>query len=110
MKIGRRPGRTVLALACATLLAPASAQAAQHVVDDDKLECPSAGFTSISAAVAAAAAGDTISICDGEYYEGTGEAGSSSLTARLKKGVRYTFWCGVSDHAAEGMKGSFVAR
>ncbi len=35
---------------------------------------------------------------------------SASLTARLKKGVRYTFWCGVSDHAEEGMRGSFVAR
>jgi hypothetical protein len=39
-----------------------------------------------------------------------GEAGSASLTARLKKGVRYTYWCAVSDHASEGMKGSFVAR
>ena len=33
-----------------------------------------------------------------------------SLTATLKKGVRYTFWCGVSDHRQEGMSGSFVAR
>ena len=39
-----------------------------------------------------------------------GEAGSASLTARLKKGVKYTYWCGVSDHASEGMRGSFVAR
>jgi hypothetical protein len=39
-----------------------------------------------------------------------GEGGSASLTARLKKGVRYTYWCAVSDHAEEGMKGSFVAR
>jgi len=38
------------------------------------------------------------------------EGGSASLTARLKKGVRYTYWCGVSDHASEGMRGSFVAR
>ena len=36
--------------------------------------------------------------------------GSAVLTARLKKGVRYQYWCGVSDHAAEGMRGSFVAR
>ena len=36
--------------------------------------------------------------------------GSAVLTARLKKGVRYQFWCGVSDHAAEGMRGGFVAR
>lgn len=39
-----------------------------------------------------------------------GESGTASLTARLKKGVRYAYWCGVSDHAEEGMKGSFVAR
>lgn len=39
-----------------------------------------------------------------------GEGGSVSLTATLKKGVRYTFWCGVSDHRQEGMKGSFVVR
>jgi uncharacterized cupredoxin-like copper-binding protein len=38
-------------------------------------------------------------------------AGSSgtTVTARLKKGVRYTFWCSVSDHAEEGMRGAFVA-
>ena len=39
-----------------------------------------------------------------------GGGGTASLTARLKKGVRYTYWCAVSDHAEEGMKGSFVAR
>ena len=39
-----------------------------------------------------------------------GEAGTASLTARLKKGVKYTYWCAVSDHASEGMRGSFVAR
>jgi hypothetical protein len=35
---------------------------------------------------------------------------SATLTVTLKKGVRYSFWCGVSDHAEEGMRGSFVAR
>jgi hypothetical protein len=39
-----------------------------------------------------------------------GDGGTARLTARLKKGVRYQFWCGVSDHAEEGMRGSFVAR
>jgi hypothetical protein len=39
---------------------------------------------------------------------GLGQA--ARLTARLKKGVRYHYWCGVSDHAEEGMSGSFVAR
>lgn len=38
------------------------------------------------------------------------EAGTASLTARLKKGVKYTYWCAVSDHASDGMRGSFVAR
>jgi hypothetical protein len=36
--------------------------------------------------------------------------GSTTITAKLKKGVRYTFWCAVSDHASEGMRGSFRAR
>ena len=35
---------------------------------------------------------------------------SATLTVRLRRGVRYSFWCGVSDHAEEGMRGSFVAR
>ena len=35
---------------------------------------------------------------------------SATLTVRLRKGVRYTFWCGVSDHAEDGMRGTFVAR
>jgi uncharacterized cupredoxin-like copper-binding protein len=38
------------------------------------------------------------------------EGRSSSLTATLKKGVRYSFWCAVGDHRSEGMSGSFVAR
>ena len=39
-----------------------------------------------------------------------GVGSSTTLTVRLKKGVRYSYWCGVSDHAQEGMRGSFVAR
>ena len=39
-----------------------------------------------------------------------GEGSTARLTTRLKKGVRYTYWCAVSDHASEGMRGSFVAR
>jgi hypothetical protein len=39
-----------------------------------------------------------------------GVGSSATLTATLKKGVRYSYWCGVSDHAEEGMRGSFVAR
>jgi uncharacterized cupredoxin-like copper-binding protein len=39
-----------------------------------------------------------------------GGRGSAILTASLTKGARYTFWCSVDDHRAEGMSGSFVAR
>jgi hypothetical protein len=39
-----------------------------------------------------------------------GVGSSATLTATLKKGVRYSYWCGVSDHAEEGMRGSFIAR
>ena len=39
-----------------------------------------------------------------------GESQTASLTANLKKGVRYRFWCSIGDHREEGMAGSFVAR
>ena len=39
-----------------------------------------------------------------------GEAGAASLTATLRKGVRYSFWCAVGSHRSKGMSGSFVAR
>lgn len=38
------------------------------------------------------------------------EGRTASLTATLKRGVRYRFWCAVDDHRVEGMSGSFVAR
>jgi len=39
-----------------------------------------------------------------------GEAGTASLTAVLKRGVKYTYWCAVGSHRSKGMSGSFVAR
>lgn len=39
-----------------------------------------------------------------------GEGRSASLTATLKKGVKYRYWCAVDDHRVEGMAGSFVTR
>jgi hypothetical protein len=39
-----------------------------------------------------------------------GVGSAATLTAGLKKGVRYSYWCDVSDHAQDGMRGSFVAR
>ena len=38
-----------------------------------------------------------------------GPNGTATVTASLKKGVRYSFWCSVGSHAKKGMRGSFVA-
>src|SRR5438105_5169738 len=55
-----------------TLLARRSAEHSAHntwIVDDDRANCPEAEFTSIQAAVAAAAPGDKILVCAGTYHE-----------------------------------------
>ena len=61
-------------LACLSILFFFSAGSAmpaapQIVVDDDKLDCPNAGFTRIQDAVDAAAPGSQIRICKGTYVE-----------------------------------------
>jgi nitrous oxidase accessory protein NosD len=53
-----------------TLAVPAFATSQmQVVVDDDKVECPNAGFTHIQDAVNAASPGASIRICKGTYAE-----------------------------------------
>jgi hypothetical protein len=58
----------------------ASAGAATLAVDDDGADCPAAPYTSIQAAVDAAAPGDTVAVCAGDYAEGSGQIGTNALT------------------------------
>ena len=68
----KRSGLVLAALALA-LVGPAVGRAASGprtlVVDDDKQQCPNADFTSINAAITAAAPGDKIRVCPGLYNE-----------------------------------------
>jgi Bacterial Ig domain len=81
--VGKSPRRGVAAAVVgACLLVPGAAHADQITVDDDGVQCPSAAYSRIALAIAAAAPGDTISICDGVYLEGAGGPGTSALTIR----------------------------
>jgi hypothetical protein len=76
----RSRGIVSLLVVGGALLAAPGAQAATLAVDDDGQDCPAAAFTSVQAAIDAAAAGDTVAICPGTYPEGTGQAGTNALT------------------------------
>jgi plastocyanin len=39
-----------------------------------------------------------------------GPNGTATITATLKRGVKYSFWCSIGSHRSKGMSGSFVAR
>ena len=54
------------------------------VVDNDRKDCPTAGYIRIRDAVQHAHSGDTIRICAGTYAEGTGTPGSTVLTINNK--------------------------
>ncbi len=74
-------------------------------VDDDKVQCPAAGFTSIQSAVDAAGPGDTINVCRGTYNEnvtvGAGKddvslvSSTSSFAAVVKGSAPFTVAGGV---------------
>jgi hypothetical protein len=80
-------------LACLVTVGVRPSRAASTlVVDDDGVQCPGAGFTSIQAAVTTASAGDAIQVCPGTYNEGVAvdksltllgpNAGTSALAVR----------------------------
>jgi hypothetical protein len=74
-----RPSVALVAV-MGSLAFTASAGAATLSVDDDGADCPAASYTSIQAAVDAAAPGDTVTVCAGDYAEGTGQVGTNALT------------------------------
>jgi nitrous oxidase accessory protein NosD len=87
--------RLAIAILCLSAIVPAarSAQEQQQtakqdptiLVDDDKVECPTAKFTTIQSAVDAAKPGDTIRVCAGTYVEQVSI--SKSLTIRGDNGA-----------------------
>ena len=76
---------TLIAVFAATLLlaAPAAAGTTVWVVDNDRADCQKADFTTIQAAVTAAAPGDTILVCAGIYHERVSIT-TSEITLRAK--------------------------
>lgn len=75
-----RPKWVALAAATGMLALTSSADAATLSVDNDGDECPSADFSSVQDAVNAADPGDTVTLCEGTYTEGSGAPGTNALT------------------------------
>jgi hypothetical protein len=101
---GRRVRRALLGAAAALAFSPAPAHAAALLVDDDGADCPDAPFTSIQAAVDAAAAGDTVAVCPGTYVEGDG--GTRGLVIAKSLSIRGTAADEVTIQPAGGVDNS----
>jgi parallel beta-helix repeat protein len=67
------------------------------VVDDDKVQCPNAQFTSINAAVLASMPGDTILVCPGLYKESVLILLRAGLTLQAQKRAE----CNTADDPAK---------
>jgi hypothetical protein len=71
---------------------PATAVASTWTVDDDHVQCPNAGFSTIQAAINQAAPWDTVVICPGDYAEAitAPNATNSPAQAGSKAGLLIT--------------------
>jgi hypothetical protein len=83
-----RTGLLPVLVSAGVLCFAQGASAATLTVDDNKADCPAAGFTSVQAAVDAAAAGDTVVVCPGSYVEGSGAAATSALTITKELAIK----------------------
>src|SRR4051794_10791020 len=103
-------GLTLPAAALAMLaLAPASALGATVVVDDDGVQCPTATFTSINTASAAAAPGDTVKVCAGAYHETVNVSKPLTfLGAQAGKDARHDRDKDAKESVVDGTEGGFV--
>jgi hypothetical protein len=79
-----RPLTILLAALAALAAVPALAAADTIKVDDNRVQCPLAEFTTLTAAVAAAANGDTIRVCAGTYLI---PSGSPSSGLKIEKNL-----------------------
>ena len=75
-----RPKWVALVAATGLMALASSADAATLSVDDDGDECPSAAYSSVQDAVDAADPGDTVTLCEGTYTEGSGAPGTNAVT------------------------------
>jgi hypothetical protein len=84
--------RVLLAALLAALLVPAVAAASTYTVDDDKQQCPNAGFTTIQSAINQAAPWDTVAICEGVYAEVSNATNATNSPAQTgaKNGLTIT--------------------
>ena len=73
---------TLASAAAVALLAPAAASASTWTVDDDHVQCPNAGFSTVQGAINQAAPWDTVVVCAGDYAEAINTPNSTNSPAQ----------------------------